>query len=266
MAHIDALSRVVNLVEALPLEKELEYRQLQDPRLKFLARDLEFETHEKFNLIEGLVFRKGPDKPRFVIPESMVMNILRIYHDEMTHCGVEKTVLGISNNYWLPSMRKRVQNYVDNCLVCLMVNAYINFREGELQITESPMAPFMHADHFGLITVSADGFRHLFLIIDAFSRFTLLFPVKSTTSKETIKCLSILFQLVATPKTFITDRGTAFTSQEFARFMEQHKIVHRLVAVAALWANGLIERVNRFVKASFKKVVEDQETWSSHIK
>ncbi|XP_025268228.1 uncharacterized protein LOC105254772 [Camponotus floridanus] len=78
MAHVDALSRVVNLVEALPLEKELEYRQLQDPRLKFLARDLEFESHEKFDLIEGLVFRKGPDKPRFVIPESMIMNILRI--------------------------------------------------------------------------------------------------------------------------------------------------------------------------------------------
>lgn len=43
MAHVDALSRVVNLVETLPLEKELEYRQLQDPRLKFLARDLEYD-------------------------------------------------------------------------------------------------------------------------------------------------------------------------------------------------------------------------------
>lgn len=86
-----------------------------------------------------------------------------------------------------------------------------------------------------------------------------------STSKETIKCLSLLFQLVAAPRTLITDHGTAFTSQEFTKFMEHQKIVHRLVAVAAPWANGLIERVNRFVKASLKKVVEDQETWSSHV-
>jgi len=93
MAHVDALivSRVINLVETLPLEKELEYRQLQDPRLKFLARDLEYENHEKFDLIEGLVFRKGIDK--FVIPESMIMNILRIYHDEMTHAGSKRSFM-----------------------------------------------------------------------------------------------------------------------------------------------------------------------------
>lgn len=66
MAHVDALSRVAGVVEALPLEKELEYRQLQDPKLKFIAKDLEYESHEKFDLIEGLVYRKGPDKPRFV--------------------------------------------------------------------------------------------------------------------------------------------------------------------------------------------------------
>ena len=57
--------------------------------------DLEYEDHEKFDLIDGLIFRKGIDKPRFVIPESMVVNIIRIYHDEMAHCGVEKTVQGI---------------------------------------------------------------------------------------------------------------------------------------------------------------------------
>lgn len=122
----------------------------------------------------------------------------------------------------------------------------------------------MHADHFGLILESAAGSKHIFIIIDAFSRFTWLFPVKSTTSKEIIKCLSTLFHTVSPPRTLVTDRGTAFTSQEFAIFLKNYDVVHRLIAVAAPWANGLVERVNQLLKASLKKVVDDQESWSGH--
>ncbi|KMQ87572.1 retrovirus-like pol polyprotein [Lasius niger] len=237
MAHVDALSRVVHMIDALPLEKELEYRQLQDPRLKFLARDLEYEGHDKFDLIDGLVFRKAIDKPRFVIPESMVTNIIRVYHGEMAHCGVEKTVRGIGENYWFPSLRKRVQNYIDNCLV-----SSSNSREE-----------------------SVEGFKHILVVVDAFSRFTWLFAVKSTTSKETIKCLSTLFQTVAAPRTLITDRGTAFTSQEFAGFIKNFNIVHHLVAVTAPWANGLVERVNRAAPAKILFGVEHNSQIDSNL-
>lgn len=108
MTHVDALSRVVCLVDALPPEKELECRQLQDPQLKVLARDLEYENHEKFGLIDGLIFRKGINKPHFIVPESMIVNIIRIYHDEMAHCGVEKTVQDIGNNYCFPEKSSKL--------------------------------------------------------------------------------------------------------------------------------------------------------------
>lgn len=99
MAHVDALSRIVYQIETLPFEKELIYKQLQDPKIKALANDLETQDLEKFVLIEGLVFRKEPDKPRFVVPDFMITNIIRIYHNEMSHCGVKKTVQGIEESY-----------------------------------------------------------------------------------------------------------------------------------------------------------------------
>lgn len=185
----------------------------------------------------------------------------------MAHCGVEKTVQGIKINYWFPSMGKKVKDYIDNCVACLLANSTANSREGEMQITESPSVPFeiMNIDHFGPIKESTNGFKHILIIVDAFSRFTWLFPVKSTTSKEVIKHLTTLFQNLVTPKTLISDRGTAFTSQEFADFLSDNKIVHHQVAVAAPWANGLVERVNRFVKSSLKKVVQDHTNWDTHM-
>lgn len=46
MAHVDALSRIVAYVEAMPIEKELQFCQLQDPQLKLIAESLsEQEGH-----------------------------------------------------------------------------------------------------------------------------------------------------------------------------------------------------------------------------
>jgi len=59
MAYVDALSRIVAFTEAMPLEKELQYKQLQDPKFKDLSTKLEREDYHKFKLLDGLIFRKG---------------------------------------------------------------------------------------------------------------------------------------------------------------------------------------------------------------
>lgn len=233
MSHVDALSRVVSYVEPMPLERELELKQELDPRLKAIAEELEFVDHDKFVLILDLVYRKGEDKPRFAVPESMVNNIIRVYHDEMAHCGLEKTIQGITSNYWFPSLRRRTREYIENCLICLASNSSANSREGQLQETDNSDLPFeaLAADHFGPLKKSSDSTKHILLLIYVFTRFTWLFPVKNTSSKEVIKLFTGIFNAFGNPQTLVTNRGTAFTSREFAEFMKARNIKHQ-VAVA----------------------------------
>ncbi|XP_071628367.1 uncharacterized protein [Temnothorax longispinosus] len=75
MAHVDALSRVVGFTDSIPLEKELQYRQLQDPKLKLIAEKLEQEESDEFELIDGLVFKKGIYRHRFVVPEHHLVAV-----------------------------------------------------------------------------------------------------------------------------------------------------------------------------------------------
>lgn len=172
MAPVDALSRVVCFIDSIPLEKELQYRQLQDPGLKRLADSLKHEDHNKFELIDGLIFRKGIHKQKFVVPDSMVTNIIHVYHDDMAHCEFEKTIRGVSNNYWFPSLKKIIRSHIDNCLIANSAN----FHEDKLQVTDTPSLPFeiFHMDHFGPIKESIDGYKHILVTVDAFSRFTVL--------------------------------------------------------------------------------------------
>lgn len=53
-----ALSRIIAYVEPMSLKKELEFKQLLDSRLKATAEDLEFSSHDKFELIDGLFYSK----------------------------------------------------------------------------------------------------------------------------------------------------------------------------------------------------------------
>lgn len=262
MAHVDALSRQISLVNALPLENELQYRQLKDSRIIEIAKQLENSENDKFEIIDGLIYKKG-DRSRFYVPELMVNNVIKMYHDEMGHCGLEKTVNGIRETYWFPSMRKRVRVYIENCITCLMSNTSSHMREGEMQICGKTNLPFeiIHVDHFGPLPDTDDGHKYILVAIDAFTRYTWLFPVRSTTTKETCDKLKLLFNIFGTPKEIVSDRGSAFTAKDFAHFVESYNIKHRQVAVAAPWANGLVERVNRFLKSTMTKMIDNLKEW-----
>lgn len=50
---------------------------------------------EQFSLVDELVYRREDKGMKFVVPESMILSILRAHHDDMAHCGAEKTLSGI---------------------------------------------------------------------------------------------------------------------------------------------------------------------------
>lgn len=75
MAHVDALSRSVAYVNELPLERELEYRQLADPQILKISRELEFNDSDKFKLINGLVYKITEGRDKFVVPDTMIQRL-----------------------------------------------------------------------------------------------------------------------------------------------------------------------------------------------
>lgn len=110
----------------------------------------------------------------------MIISILRAHHDDMAHCGAEKTLSGVKQNYWFPSMRKKTYNYIENCLTCLMANNASNRYERETVLYPLPSSPLqiLHADHLRPLQDTPENFKHILVIVDAFTRFTWLFATK----------------------------------------------------------------------------------------
>jgi len=105
MAHIDALNRIVVVTQAILLKRKLQYKQLQDPKFRDPSIKFKRKDHYKFELLDGLNFRKGPNKFRFTVPDSMVNSIIRVYYYQMTHCDLKRTIKGITANRSLLSRK-----------------------------------------------------------------------------------------------------------------------------------------------------------------
>lgn len=196
----------------------------------------------------------------------MISSIISAHHDKMAHCGVRKTLEEIKQQYWFPNMGKKIYDYVENCITCLTANSSFNSTEGKTQLFPLPEKPMqtLHADHFGPLQEAKNHYKHILVIVDAFTLFTWLFATKSTTANETIKCMRTIFNTFGNPCKIITNRGTAFTAKEFESFISELKIKHRKVAIAAPWANGLVERINRFLKSSLTKLIDSPSEWTKN--
>lgn len=173
MTHVDCLSWSVFAINLHNLEDELMYRQLSDPKLKEIAEEVELKGSKLFSVVNGLLFRAYKERSLFVVPDAMINNIIRIYHDDLEHVGCDKTLHGILGHYWFPSLKMRVRQYIDNCVRCLTSSVRTGQPEGEMQLTEREAVPFhtLYLDHFGPLEGADDGSKYICMAVDAYTKF-----------------------------------------------------------------------------------------------
>jgi len=98
-----------------------------------------------------------------------------------------------------------------------------------------------HVDHLGPLESTSKMYNHIFVVIDAFTKFCWLYPTRSTTTKEAIAKWQLQSPTFGNPKVIVSDRGTAFTSEDFRAYCEEEDIVHHKITTGLPRANGQVE-------------------------
>jgi len=269
MSHVDALSRVydVLVIEDNSFEANLRLCQTLDPTIRGIREKLEKSEDRYYEMRERLVYKKWGQKFLFYVPHDMEYEIMHRHHNELGHFATEKTCEIIMQSYWFPKLREKVERYIKNCFKCIAYSKPSGKLEGYVHSLPKGNVPFtvIHVDHFGPIEKGTNAKKHVLLIVDAFMKFVKLYAVKSTSSRETIKCLQEYFHGYSRPKTLISDRGTAFTSREFEDFLSEHNVKHVKVATGSPQANGQVERYNRVLASALGKISSEQ-SWPKALK
>jgi len=121
----------------------------------------------------------------WVISQNVRMQIYRLCHDDAGYLSVEKTLDHIKQNYWFAGMCRFITKYVGTCLNC----AYYKHNAGKWQcnINKVSVSFLYNIDHIGPFETSRKRNKFLFVIIDEFTKFTVI----DKGSKDVLCCKNI---------------------------------------------------------------------------
>ncbi|GFW86231.1 hypothetical protein TNCV_4779431 [Trichonephila clavipes] len=123
-----------------------------------------------------------------------------------------------------------------------------------------------HVDFIGPLPSTNKRYQHILTIIDAFTKFTWLYPVKSTTLEDALDKLKLQQKTFGNPKRIITDRGSPFNSKGFDDYCTEEKIQNLQITTGVPRGNGQVERIHRtLIPVLTKLSIDDPTKWYKFV-
>lgn len=281
----DALSRV--FVEEVASDDEVLTIDLESPAFKDEEYAELCQTVENnqarlpdVRLVEGKVYRREEFSTGDVkldatmwklwVPKAIRDGLLHAAHcpPMVSHGGVAKTVERLRRHFYWPGMTVDVRRMVGDCTTCgetKAPNVTLRPPMGKQISTERPFQ-FVYTDLLGPYPRSKLGHTNILVVLDKFSKFVLLQPLRKASAKEVVEFIEQrVVQMFGAPEVLYSDNGVQYKSKEFAAMVQRYGIKHMTSATHAPQANAS-ERANRSILAAVRSYIDgNQNTWDAKL-
>ena len=272
MRHVDALSRNPVSVYTLQEKKDglisqIQAAQEEDTELQKIIEAVKDDKSEDFTLKRGVLYREKNGDIQLVVPKVMQHEIIKQAHDR-GHFGVRKTEHAIQQEFWFPGIRTKIEKHIESCIKCILAEKKHGKAEGFLNLIDKGAKPLdtYHIDHLGPLPSTKKRYNHIFVVTDSFTKFSWIYPTKSTTAEEAVERLRTQAVIFGNPRRIIADRGSAFTSNLFQNYCKTEGIERVLITTGIPRGNGQVERVNRVIIPVLAKLsMENPADWHKYI-
>lgn len=247
MKHVDALSRSPVMIIDHGLLSRVRNAQRKDESLKPIFTLMDQGQYEDYVMEHEILYKNVNGSHLLVIPKGMQAEIIRSTH-ENGHFGVKKLKESIVKDYWIANLENKISQVIQNCIPCIISTAKRGKQECYLTpiVKETPLHTY-HVDHLGPIPSTHKNYRYLFVVVDAFTKFVWIYPTKTTATKEVLERLKHQQSIFGNRKQIVSDRGTAFTSNDFEQYCADEDIRHLLITTGVPRGNGQVERVHQII-------------------
>ncbi|GJZ56367.1 reverse transcriptase domain-containing protein [Tanacetum coccineum] len=113
---------------------------------------------------------------------------------------------------------------------------------------------------------SSKGNKYILVAIDYLSKWVEAKALPTNDARVVCKFLKSLFARFGAPRAIISDRGTHFCNDQFAKVMLKYGVTHRLSTAYHPQTSGQVEVSNRGLKRILERTVgENRASWSDKL-
>ncbi|GJX24221.1 reverse transcriptase domain-containing protein [Tanacetum coccineum] len=113
---------------------------------------------------------------------------------------------------------------------------------------------------------SSHGNKYILVAVDYLSKWVEAKALPTNDARVVVKFLKSLFARFGTPRAIISDRGTHFCNDKFAKVMSKYGVTHRLATAYHPQMSGQVEVSNRGLKRILERTVgENRASWSDKL-
>ena len=206
---------------------------------------------DEFAVIDNCLFynsSRDADNYRLVVPQSLVSHALFMAHDGKLcmHRGFIKTLHFAKEHFYWPRMIGDIKKYCKMCLPCQ------RRKPGRRPVAPLGQLPMVDGvlqrvgvDLIGPMDETVGGNLYILTVVDHFSRYTELFPLKSKTAFEVSRNFTKFLIRHGHVQTILSDRGCKFLSAMFEDVCNQFGILKKATSAYNPKCNGLTESKNK---------------------
>lgn len=274
----DALSRapVMNVedknYELLSLQTMNDYENLME---KITADPTKYKSHFIKN---DIIYTKIPYRRNSVnedwriVPNPLYrLQIIQEAHEETMHGGVESTLSKIQEQYFWKFMKDDVKKFTKCCFKCACIKAPNYKTSGQMKNCRIPKScmEILSVDVKGPLPTAGKGkYKYILVVMDLLSRFAWIKMLNNVTTEKIVEFLEEIFTKFNPPKEIIHDNASQFTSNNFKKFLDTHKVKSHNIPVYTP-KNNPVERYNRSLSEALSLSLmdspENQKKWIASL-
>jgi hypothetical protein len=261
-ASINALltiSNEIKLEEWNPrrnsLHCEKEQRQYWVPTEEKQRQEF-METQREVAYCQAIGVKPKRSQNFTYVPNSIKKLILTCHNHEVGHWGVNRTIellqTRIDNDPQLDkyktwhNMRKDVQAILKSCDCCIKMSERRLLSHTHKYITsEYGVMKCIAIDAIYMPTTKA-GNKYILTVIDAFTRYVALYPIKDLTAQTAAKIIMNHMCIYGVPDKVTADNSTQY-EEVFSEMMDILKVENYRIHAYSHQENGIVERANKEV-------------------
>ncbi|EER03758.1 gag/pol/env polyprotein, putative [Perkinsus marinus ATCC 50983] len=173
-------------------------------------------------------------------------HVVSQYHDEAGCLNVRYLRWLITRTFYYPNIRRLVNDLSKSRNKCQQSfsRRYYSTTDGGRSLNEGVRSVWQTIS-IDLAEMGPDRYSRYhsaIFLIDHFSRYVWISPIRNSTSSAVVGALSTCFDWWGNPSLLQSDGGPAFRSAAFRKFLLERGIVQRITNPGSPFANGLVER------------------------